>query len=233
MRRSAHDAATVSSRRAAGYDRRIIDYIQRAAAHGLYEIRGLGAKRRVPHFDDLVFLGASLSRYPLEGYREKCDTKTVLGTRFAKQADRAGDSDHDRRHELRRAVGEREGGARPRGDRVGTSTTTGDGGMTPEERRVVEDAGLPVPAVALRLQSGRPAPGRRHRGRHRPGRKARRRRHAAGAEGQPARRADAHAAGRHRSALRLPASGLDRARRPGHQDPASCARSPTGRSRST
>ena len=63
----------------AGYDRATIDYIQRAAAHGLYEIRGLGAKRRVPHFDDLLFLAASLSRYPLEGYRERCDTTTVLG----------------------------------------------------------------------------------------------------------------------------------------------------------
>jgi hypothetical protein len=56
----------------AGFDRSTIDYIQRAAASGLYEIRGLGAKRRVPNFDDLLFLAASLSRYPLEGYRERC-----------------------------------------------------------------------------------------------------------------------------------------------------------------
>ena len=69
----------------AGYDRRIIDYIQHAAATGLYEIRGLGAKRHLPHFDDLVFLAGSASRYPLEGYREKCTTKTVLGTRYARQ----------------------------------------------------------------------------------------------------------------------------------------------------
>jgi hypothetical protein len=48
----------------AGYDRQTIDYIQRAAASGVYEIRGLGAKRRVPNFDDLLFLAASLSRYP-------------------------------------------------------------------------------------------------------------------------------------------------------------------------
>ena len=67
----------------AGFDRSTIDYIQRAAASGLYEIRGLGAKRRVPNFDDLLFLAASLSRYPLEGYRERCVTKTLLGTRFA------------------------------------------------------------------------------------------------------------------------------------------------------
>jgi glutamate synthase domain-containing protein 2 len=57
----------------------VLDYIQHAAATGLYEIRGLGAKRKLPHFDDLTFLAASLSRYPLEGYREKCTTRTVLG----------------------------------------------------------------------------------------------------------------------------------------------------------
>jgi methylamine---glutamate N-methyltransferase subunit C len=74
----------------AGFDRSTIDYIQRAAATGLYEIRGLGAKRRVPSFDDLLFLAASLSRYPLEGYRERCATKTVLGTRFASRHCRRG-----------------------------------------------------------------------------------------------------------------------------------------------
>ena len=57
--------------------------IRRAAATGIYDIRGGGAKRRVPHFDDLLFLGASMSRYPLEGYRERCDTNVTLGTRFA------------------------------------------------------------------------------------------------------------------------------------------------------
>ena len=45
--------------------------IRRAATTGIYDIRGGGSKRRVPHFDDLLFLGASMSRYPLEGYREK------------------------------------------------------------------------------------------------------------------------------------------------------------------
>ena len=42
--------------------------IRRAAATGIYDIRGGGSKRRIPHFDDLLFLGASMSRYPLEGY---------------------------------------------------------------------------------------------------------------------------------------------------------------------
>ena len=106
-------------RESATFDRNAIAEIQRAAREGIYDIRGLGAKRRVPHFDDLLFLGASVSRYPLEGYRERCDTDVVLGDAHASQAARAEDPDHDRGHELRRAVGAGEGGARPRRDRDG------------------------------------------------------------------------------------------------------------------
>lgn len=112
----------------------VIDYIQHAAEHGLYEIRGLGAKRSLPTFDDLVFLTASLSRYPLEGYRERCETKTVLGTRFAKKPVElkipitiAGMSFGALSANVKESLG------RAATD-VGTSTTTGDGGMTPEER---------------------------------------------------------------------------------------------------
>ena len=71
-------------RESATFDRNVIHEIQRAAATGIYDIRGWGAKRKVPHFDDLLFLGASMSRYPLEGYREKCETDVVLGDRNAK-----------------------------------------------------------------------------------------------------------------------------------------------------
>ena len=108
--------------------------IRRAAATGIYDIRGGGAKRKVPHFDDLLFLGASISRYPLEGYREKCESKVTLGTRFAKNPIEidipitiAGMS-----------FGSLSGGAKEALGRgasmAGTSTTTGDGGMTAEER---------------------------------------------------------------------------------------------------
>jgi glutamate synthase domain-containing protein 2 len=117
------------------YDRKAIDYIRNAAAHGLYEIRGMGAKRRLANFDDLVFLGASLSRYPLEGYREKCLTKTVLGTRFAKKPIEleipitiAGMSFGSLSANVKEALGRA-------ATEVGTSTTTGDGGMTQEERQ--------------------------------------------------------------------------------------------------
>ena len=50
------------------YDRNVIAEIRRAANTGIYRIRGWGAKRELPTLDDLVFLGASMSRYPLEGY---------------------------------------------------------------------------------------------------------------------------------------------------------------------
>ena len=71
-------------RESATFDRPTIAAIQRAAETGIYDIRGWGAKRRSPHFDDLLFLGASMSRYPLEGYRERCGTDVVLGDRHAK-----------------------------------------------------------------------------------------------------------------------------------------------------
>ena len=108
--------------------------IRRAAATGIYDIRGGGAKRKVPHFDDLLFLGASISRYPLEGYREKCETSVTLGTRFAKNPSQldspitiAGMSFGALSGPAKEALGR---GATA----AGTSTTTGDGGMTEEER---------------------------------------------------------------------------------------------------
>ncbi|MEH6830157.1 FMN-binding glutamate synthase family protein [Sulfitobacter sp.] len=108
--------------------------IRRAAATGIYDIRGGGAKRKLPHFDDLLFLGASMSRYPLEGYREKCETSVTLGTRFAKNPIKldipvtiAGMSFGALSGPAKEALG--------RGATLaGTSTTTGDGGMTNEER---------------------------------------------------------------------------------------------------
>ncbi len=102
----------------AGYDRQTIDYIQRAAASGLYEIRGLGAERRVPNFDDLLFLAASLSRYPLEGAGALCDQDRARRP-LRLQAHRARHSDHRGRHELRRAVGTGEGRAGSGGHRGG------------------------------------------------------------------------------------------------------------------
>jgi glutamate synthase domain-containing protein 2 len=117
------------------YDRTIIAEIQRAAREGIYDIRGFGAKRRLPHFDDLLLLGASVSRYPLEGYREKCSTDVVLGTRFARKPIElkipitiAGMSFGALSAPAKEALGRA-------ATEMGTATTTGDGGMTEEERQ--------------------------------------------------------------------------------------------------
>ncbi|HIF10647.1 MAG TPA: FMN-binding glutamate synthase family protein, partial [Sneathiellales bacterium] len=121
-------------RESATFTRDVIAEIHRAAETGIYDIRGFGAKRVLPNFDDLLFLGASMSRYPLEGYRERCETDVVLGNRFAKNPLHldipitiAGMSFGSLSAQAKEALGR---GA----SEVGTSTTTGDGGMTPEER---------------------------------------------------------------------------------------------------
>ncbi len=125
-------------RPSATFPQHVLDEIHRAADQGIYEIRGFGAKRSMPTFDDLVFLGASMSRYPMEGYREKCATDVVLGTRFAKKpidlkipitiaGMSFGALGANAKESLGRAA-----------TAMGTSTTTGDGGMTEEERQSSE-----------------------------------------------------------------------------------------------
>ena len=114
----------------------VIDDIQAKAESGLYSIRGYGTlrERRWATFDDLTFLPCSLTRIPLEGYREKCSTKTVLGTRFAKKPIELdipvmitgmswGALSYNAKVALARGAAA-----------VGSSNTTGDGGMLMAER---------------------------------------------------------------------------------------------------
>ena len=116
------------------FDRNVIAEIRRAANTGIYRIRGWGAKRDLPTLDDLVVLGASMSRYPLEGYRESCGTDVVIGEATSAKPVRldipitiAGMSFGSLSGPAKEALGR---GA----NAAGTSTTTGDGGMTQEER---------------------------------------------------------------------------------------------------
>jgi len=113
----------------------VIARVHEMADSGQYPIRGLGARRKLPTFDDLVFLTASVSRYPLEGYRERCETRTVLGGRHGARPVEleipitiAGMSFGALSATAKEALGRA-------ATEVGTSTTTGDGGMTPEERK--------------------------------------------------------------------------------------------------
>ena len=218
MTYSRDDRARLGLRESATFDRATIAAIQRAAETGIYDIRGWGAKRPLPHFDDLLFLGASMSRYPLEGYRERCGTDVVLGDRYAKHplhlaipVTIAGMSFGALSGQAKEALGR---GA----SEVGTSTTTGDGGMTPEERgqsKYLVYQYLPsrygmnpddlrkADAIEVVLgQGAKPGGGGMLLGQKISERVA----------------AHAHAAAGHRPAQRLPPSGLDGPRRPDHQD---------------
>jgi glutamate synthase domain-containing protein 2 len=114
----------------------VIEDIQVKAELGRYRIRGFGTlrPRTWATFDDLTFVPCGLTRIPLEGYREACSTRTVLGTRFAEKPVELdipvmvtgmsyGALSYNAKVALAR--GARQGG---------TSTTTGDGGLLPAER---------------------------------------------------------------------------------------------------
>src|SRR5438094_1593228 len=114
----------------------VIEDIQTKAECGLYRTRGYGTlrERRWATFDDLTFLPCTLTRIPLEGYREKCSTRTVLGTRFAKKPIELdipmmitgmswGALSYNAKVALAKGAAS-----------VGSSNTTGDGGMLMAER---------------------------------------------------------------------------------------------------
>ena len=114
----------------------VVQAIQDKAELGRYRIRGFGTlrERTWATFDDLTFLSCSLTRIPLEGYREKCVTKTVLGTRFAEKPIEleipvmiTGMSWGALSYNAKVALAK---GAKT----VGSSNTTGDGGMLKAER---------------------------------------------------------------------------------------------------
>src|SRR5437870_12622881 len=118
------------------YTPAVIEDIQVKAELGRYRIRGFGTlrPRTWATFDDLTFIPCGLTRIPLEGYRESCSTKTVLGTRFAEKPIEldipimvTGMSYGALSYNAKVALAR---GARS----AGTSTTTGDGGMLPAER---------------------------------------------------------------------------------------------------
>src|SRR3954470_9866253 len=118
------------------YTPAVIEDIQVKAELGRYRIRGFGTlrPRTWSTFDDLTFIPCSLTRIPLEGYRESCSTRTVLGTRFAEKPIQLdipvmitgmsyGALSYNAKVAL--AMG---------ATQAGGSTTTGDGGMLPAER---------------------------------------------------------------------------------------------------
>src|SRR5258708_29847212 len=112
----------------------VIDDIHVKADLGRYRMRGFSMFKRIPHWDELMFLPGTLTRFVIEGYREKCDTKTVLGARFAKNPIEldipvyiTGMSFGALSLEAKMALAK---GA----SMAGTATCSGEGGMIPPER---------------------------------------------------------------------------------------------------
>ncbi len=114
----------------------VIRDIQAKAELGRYQIRGFSTFHRIPTLDDLVFLPAALTRLPLEGYREYCETKTVLGYN-------PGLVSEPMELDIPIYIASMSFGALSRNAKValglgatavGTCTSTGEGGMLPDER---------------------------------------------------------------------------------------------------
>ncbi len=61
------------------FTREVINDIHMKAELGRYRMRGFSMFKKLPGWDDLIFLPGTLTRFVIEGYRERCDTKTVLG----------------------------------------------------------------------------------------------------------------------------------------------------------
>ncbi len=116
------------------YAPEVIEDIQAKAELGRYRVRGFGTLRKLPSFDDLTFVTAGMSRVPLEGYRESCSTKTVIGSRNATEPLKldtpiyiTGMSYGALSKTAKVALGKA-------ATETGTMTVTGDGGMLLEER---------------------------------------------------------------------------------------------------
>ncbi|MCH8185362.1 MAG: FMN-binding glutamate synthase family protein [Chloroflexi bacterium] len=116
----------------------IIDDIHSKAQLGRYRIRGLSTFQKVTHFDDLTFLSTGLTRFPLEGYKERCNTRTVIGALNAEvPLDLAtpiyitGMSYGALSANAKIALGKA-------ATMVGTASCTGDGGMLQAERDASE-----------------------------------------------------------------------------------------------
>ena len=112
----------------------VIDDIHVKSELGRYRMRGFSLFKKIPTWDDLTFLPGTLTRFVIEGYREKCLTKTVLGPRAKRPLVLdvpvyiTGMSFGALSFEAKIALAR---GA----TMAGTATCSGEGGMIPDERR--------------------------------------------------------------------------------------------------
>ncbi len=197
----------------------VINDIHMKAELGRYRMRGFSMFKKIPHWDDLMFMPGTLTRFVIEGYREKCETKTVLGARFAKKPIEldipvyiTGMSFGALSLEAKMALAK---GA----SMAGHGDVLGRGRDDSAGARPLDQVVLPVHPEPVRVQPAPPDARGRLRVLHRPGLQGRARRAPDGPEGDRAGRRDALAAARDRPALAGAAPRLARPRRPLAEDP--------------
>ena len=192
----------------------VINDIHIKSELGRYRMRGFSIFKPIPHWDELVFLPGTLTRFVIEGYREKCDTKTVLGARFAKNPLELEIPIYITGMSFGALLAGGEDGAREGRLDGRHRDLLGRGRDDPAGARPLDQVVLPVHPVAVRVQPAPPDAGRRVRVLHRAGLQGRSRRPPDGSEGDRAGGGDALAPGRHRPALAGAAPGLARPGRP-------------------
>jgi glutamate synthase domain-containing protein 2 len=116
----------------------VMEDIHAKSELGRYRVRGFSTFQKVTHFDDLTFLSTGLTRFPLEGYKERCNTRTVIGDRYAENPlvletpiYISGMSYGALSANAKTALGK---GA----SMVGSASCTGDGGQLPSEREAAD-----------------------------------------------------------------------------------------------
>ena len=115
----------------------VIDDIHIKSELGRYRMRGFSLFKKIPTWDDLTFMPGTLTRFVIEGYREKCLTKTVIGPKAKRPLELdipiyvTGMSFGALSYEAKTALAR---GA----TMAGTATCSGEGGMIPDERRYSE-----------------------------------------------------------------------------------------------
>ena len=126
----------------------VMDDIHIKAELGRYRMRGMALMKKIPTFDDLVFLPGTLTRFVIEGYREKCETKTIIGPRCENPIELdipvyiTGMSFGALSYEAKTALAR---GA----TMAGSATCSGEGGMIPDERRYSEKWYLPMYSIKI------------------------------------------------------------------------------------
>lgn len=120
------------------WDPRTIADIRYTSKAGKYVLRGFGTERKLPNLDDVIILPGQASVSPVDKYREACNTKVVLGTRYAENPLEletpiliAGMSFGALSENCKLAMAK--GSAL-----VGSCANTGEGGMLPKEREYAD-----------------------------------------------------------------------------------------------